>query len=88
VGAGFAEHSAHAEKARPADEVTRRREHLRFVADIAAGALEVVLADHELPAVPVYALHAQARQPTVKIRTFVEFVPSCSDGRRMRDAAT
>jgi DNA-binding transcriptional LysR family regulator len=44
-----------------------------LAADIAAGGLEVVLADHELPAVPVYALHAQARQPAVKIRAFVDF---------------
>lgn len=44
-----------------------------LAADIAAGVLEVVLADHELPAVPVYALHAQARQPAPKIRAFVDF---------------
>lgn len=45
-----------------------------LAADIAAGALEVVLADYELPAVPVYALHAQARHPALKIRAFVDFV--------------
>ena len=35
--------------------------------------LEVVLAEYALPAVPVYALHAQARQPASKIRAFVDF---------------
>ena len=44
-----------------------------LAADIATGALELVLADHELPAVPVYALHAQARNPALKIRAFVDF---------------
>ena len=44
-----------------------------LAADIASGALEVVLADHELPAVPVYAVHAQARNPALKIRAFVDF---------------
>ena len=44
-----------------------------LAADIASGALEIVLADHELPAVPVYAVHAQAREPAVKIRAFVDF---------------
>lgn len=42
-------------------------------ADVAAGALEIVLADHELPAVPVHALHARGRSPTPKIRAFVDF---------------
>lgn len=44
------------------------------IADVAAGLLEVVLADHALPAVPVYALHAQAHKPALKIRAFVDFV--------------
>lgn len=42
-------------------------------ADIAAGQLEVLLTEHALPAVPVYALHAQARQPAPKIRAFIDF---------------
>ena len=41
--------------------------------DIASGALEIVLADHELPAVPVYAVHTQAREPAPKIRAFIDF---------------
>ena len=44
-----------------------------LAADIASGALEIVLAGHELPAVPVYAVHTQARQPALKIRAFVDF---------------
>ena len=43
-------------------------------ADIAAGLLEVVLTEHALPAVPVYAVHAQARHPALKIRVFIDFV--------------
>lgn len=43
------------------------------IADVAAGLLEVVLADHVLPPVPVYALHAQARHPALKIRAFIDF---------------
>ncbi|NUP14449.1 MAG: LysR family transcriptional regulator [Polyangiaceae bacterium] len=42
-------------------------------ADVASGQLEVVLADHALPAVPVYALHAQAGPPAPKIRAFIDF---------------
>jgi DNA-binding transcriptional LysR family regulator len=42
-------------------------------ADVAAGLLEVVLAEHALPAVPVYALHAQAQKPALKIRAFIDF---------------
>ena len=44
-----------------------------LAADIACGALEVVLAGDELPAVPVYTLHAQARHPASKVRAFVDF---------------
>ncbi|MDB4940474.1 MAG: Transcriptional regulator, LysR family [Labilithrix sp.] len=43
------------------------------IAHVAAGLLEVVLADHVLPAVPVYAMHTQARHPALKIRAFVDF---------------
>ncbi len=43
-------------------------------ADIAAGSLEVVLANYELPPMPVVALHAQSRDPAPKIRAFVDFV--------------
>ena len=43
-------------------------------ADIAAGLLEVVLAEHALPAIPVHAVHAQARHPALKIGAFIDFV--------------
>jgi LysR family transcriptional regulator for bpeEF and oprC len=44
-----------------------------IISDVTAGLLEVVLADHVLPPVPVYALHTQARQPALKIRAFIDF---------------
>jgi LysR family transcriptional regulator, regulator for bpeEF and oprC len=44
-----------------------------FKGDVAAALLEVVLADHVLPPVPVHALYARSR-PAVKVRAFVDFV--------------
>jgi LysR family transcriptional regulator, regulator for bpeEF and oprC len=53
--------------------LTRLFEYI-VAADVAAGLLEAVLTDYALPAVPVYALHAQARPPSPKTRAFVQFI--------------
>jgi DNA-binding transcriptional LysR family regulator len=41
---------------------------------LAAGALEIVLADFELPPLPVHVVHREGRQSSAKVRTFVDLL--------------
>ncbi|WP_439887676.1 LysR family transcriptional regulator [Pseudomonas sp. MBLB4123] len=40
---------------------------------VAAGELEIVLADYELPALPIHVVHLGGRKVAAKVRTFVDF---------------
>ncbi len=41
---------------------------------VAAGELRIVLAKYESPPLPIHVMHAEGRQPSAKIRTFVDFL--------------
>jgi DNA-binding transcriptional LysR family regulator len=45
----------------------------QVAADIAAGRLQVVLAEHEPAPIPVHLVHAAGRKAPAKVRAFVEF---------------
>ena len=42
-------------------------------AGLAAGRLEIVLAEHELPPVPVHIVYPAGRRAPAKVRAFVDF---------------
>ena len=45
----------------------------QVAADLASGALQVVLADHEPPPIPVQVVYADGRRAAAKVRAFVDF---------------
>lgn len=42
--------------------------------ELAAGQLKIVLAEYELPEIPVHVVYPQGRQASAKVKTFVEFL--------------
>jgi DNA-binding transcriptional LysR family regulator len=46
----------------------------QVAAHVAAGRLAIVLADHELPPVPIHVLHREGRQASAKVRSFVDLL--------------
>jgi DNA-binding transcriptional LysR family regulator len=45
----------------------------QVVGDVLAGRLQVVMADHEPPPIPVQLVYAEGRKATAKVRRFVDF---------------
>ncbi|USI74690.1 LysR family transcriptional regulator [Sphingomonas morindae] len=46
--------------------------HYQIGPDLIAGRLQIVLADHEEPPLPIHVLHPEGRQAPAKVRTFVD----------------